>query len=121
MPPPSQVSKVLEALHLALPEYMVPSALVPLPQLPHLPNGKVSRHNLPEPNWGSAETEVSVAAQNQLEVWVQTLVQVGQGGPVHECARGACLGACISEVAALANFCHAANWALRRCSAARTP
>ena len=50
LPPlPPQVATVLSSLRAMLPTYMVPSILVALEQLPHQPNGKVDRNNLPTP------------------------------------------------------------------------
>ena len=40
---------MLSSLRAMLPTYMVPSILVALEQLPHQPNGKVDRNNLPTP------------------------------------------------------------------------
>jgi len=33
-----------------LPDYMIPSAFIPLEKFPRLPNGKINRNNLPSPN-----------------------------------------------------------------------
>jgi hypothetical protein len=43
------VPKIKEAISNSLPHYMVPTTFVMLGSLPHLPNGKVNKHGLPEP------------------------------------------------------------------------
>jgi amino acid adenylation domain-containing protein/FkbM family methyltransferase len=47
-------SELKEHLARALPEFMVPAAIVLLEALPVTPNGKVDRQALPEPEWGAA-------------------------------------------------------------------
>ena len=39
------------SVSLTLPRYMVPTTWVKLPALPRMPNGKLDRHSLPEPDW----------------------------------------------------------------------
>ncbi len=61
----------------SLPEYMLPAAVVTLPELPLLPNGKVDRKALPAPEWqGDAKTYVAPrnAIEEQLvEIWQEVL------------------------------------------------
>ncbi|HLG95230.1 MAG TPA: non-ribosomal peptide synthetase [Bryobacteraceae bacterium] len=47
--PPPPFGVVRRALAQKLPDYMVPAAVMPLTELPLLPNGKVNRNALPEP------------------------------------------------------------------------
>ncbi|WP_046227794.1 non-ribosomal peptide synthetase, partial [Paenibacillus dauci] len=60
-----------------LPEYMIPSALMQLENIPLTPNGKTDRKALPEPDL-SAKTSVYCAPKNELEqmlvtVWEEVL------------------------------------------------
>jgi amino acid adenylation domain-containing protein len=55
-----------EFLGARLPEYMVPASIVVLESLPRMPNGKVDRGALPDPD-GSAAREDYVAPRNRVE------------------------------------------------------
>ncbi|WP_414157498.1 amino acid adenylation domain-containing protein [Pseudomonas sp. BNK-15] len=66
----------------SLPEFMVPSQLMPLDGLPLTPNGKLDRKALPQPEAGAQGTHVAPqsAAERQLaKVWCEVLgiAQVG--------------------------------------------
>ncbi|MDM0017772.1 non-ribosomal peptide synthetase [Variovorax saccharolyticus] len=55
-------SALRELLHSRLPQYMVPQHVVVLPALPLLPNGKIDRKALPEPNAAAAASEAKADA-----------------------------------------------------------
>jgi thioesterase domain-containing protein len=70
--PAADDSKVVDAvrrrLKERLPEYMVPTFLVPLPRLPQTPNGKVDRNALPAPDATRSEAPaLDAAPRDQLE------------------------------------------------------
>jgi amino acid adenylation domain-containing protein len=61
-----------------LPEYMVPSAFVPLAELPLSVSGKVDRHALPAPDAAEGEAEAYVAPRTAVEdlvaeIWAEVL------------------------------------------------
>jgi non-ribosomal peptide synthase protein (TIGR01720 family) len=61
-----------------VPEHMVPAALVVLPRLPTLPNGKVNTHALPAPDWGGYCGGQFVAPRTPVEerlaeIWAAVL------------------------------------------------
>ena len=58
-----------------LPAHMVPSVVVPLASMPRLPNGKISRKALPQPDWSTAASEEYVAPVSELEAQLQALWQ----------------------------------------------
>ncbi|WP_438025454.1 amino acid adenylation domain-containing protein [Sorangium sp. So ce233] len=79
---------LLARLALRLPEYMVPSAIVPLPALPLTANGKIDRAALPEPGRAGAGSGAPgagdfVAPRNEIEATLaQIWAEVMRRGPV---------------------------------------
>ncbi|NEP86223.1 MAG: amino acid adenylation domain-containing protein [Okeania sp. SIO2C2] len=72
------IGKLKHYLKQRLPEYMIPSWFVVLPQLPLTPNGKVDRKALPVPNVASSVSTEYVAPQTQTqkalaEIWKEVL------------------------------------------------
>ncbi|NPC80488.1 amino acid adenylation domain-containing protein, partial [Pyxidicoccus fallax] len=70
--PDMQVEALRAALKQRLPDYMVPSAFVPLEALPLTPNGKVDRKALPAPTQG-ADAGTFVAPRTPTEEKLATL------------------------------------------------
>ena len=56
-----------QALRTQLPDYMVPTYVIPLPAFPLLSNGKVNRRALPAPEPAAAHANRRVAARNPIE------------------------------------------------------
>ncbi|MCP4403386.1 MAG: AMP-binding protein [bacterium] len=56
------------ALANRLPDYMIPTWRVPLKNLPRLPNGKIGRQSLPQPDWQNPQVETPyIAPRTELE------------------------------------------------------
>jgi len=72
-------------LQKTLPDYMLPTAIVPLAALPLLPNGKINRKALPEPIFDQvtkvAESPLTDTEQTLVTIW-QTLL--GQSVGIHD-------------------------------------
>jgi natural product biosynthesis luciferase-like monooxygenase protein len=65
-----------EALRARLPEFMVPSHVISLPELPHTPNRKIDRRALPPPSDGDGARPTAYAApQGEIEVTIAKLWQ----------------------------------------------
>lgn len=60
-------AELRERLREVLPDYMVPSAVVVLPALPLTGSGKIDHRALPEPDWGAAPGQASVAPRTPTE------------------------------------------------------
>lgn len=74
-----QAARLREAVAQALPEIMVPQAVLVLPTLPTTPNGKIDRKLLPDPRVGSAvrsgPAAPSAAPENALEKTIAAIWQ----------------------------------------------
>jgi len=71
-------SNLLDYLRGNLPEYMIPSLIIPVSEMPTTSNGKVDRAKLPEPDFGQILTQEYIAPRNKTEqalaaVWESTL------------------------------------------------
>jgi len=79
-----------DALRERVPEYMVPSAFVFLPELPAGTTGKVDRRQLPAPEYASAEyvPPRTEAEETLAAIWADVLGVEQVGAPDHFFERG---------------------------------
>lgn len=81
--PSVEIAQICDFLKQKLPQYMIPSAFVLLPQLPLLPNGKVDRRSLPKPDAAITIQNTFVPPRNAIEevlagIWAKILgVELG--------------------------------------------
>lgn len=71
-----EVAEWREQLSATLPDYMIPTRFMVLPELPQTPNGKVDRHALPEPGKASVtdHAPLETPAQEKLAaIWSDVL------------------------------------------------
>ena len=65
------IPAVVRELSQNVPEYMVPEIIMPLRALPTLPNGKVNRRGLPEPDFSTTAQVDYMAPRNDIEEEIQ--------------------------------------------------
>ena len=71
---PLDEAKIKSALRLRLPDYLVPSTLVVLPELPLSPSGKLDRRALPEPSVApSGRTELTATEEKVIALFCEKL------------------------------------------------
>ncbi|WP_415639490.1 AMP-binding protein [Pseudomonas plecoglossicida] len=72
---PQLAAQLKQALQAALPDYMVPSQVLVLAQMPLTPNGKLDRKALPAPDWQARQhVEPATALEHQLAaIWCEVL------------------------------------------------
>ena len=76
---PDDLDLLRQFLKGRLPDYMIPAALIPLDHMPHLPNGKIDRKALPEPDSQHFSRKGEyLAPSNELEkqlagIWQEVL------------------------------------------------
>ncbi|MEJ2140407.1 MAG: amino acid adenylation domain-containing protein, partial [Gammaproteobacteria bacterium] len=79
---PPDVPALRKALAAELPEYMVPSAFVVLDAFPLLPNGKVDRKALPQPEWSGDKEYAAPRSETEKQlarIW-ESVLKVEQVG-----------------------------------------
>ena len=67
------LDEIRDTLKPHLPDYMMPTAIMGLPELPLLPNGKIDRRALPAPQGAGAPADAFVAPRNATETHLATL------------------------------------------------